>query len=120
MARLLGLTITVVVMGVMVFTGGDAWAEANNPFQKAFEDRFKAMDANNDGKIDYSEYKAGYQKSIQASFERRDRNGDGELTKDEFMFKTRRPAAKGSDSPFQRTIQKRKPGQQEDKAPDEK
>ena len=120
MVRLRGLMIVVAAMGFMGFTLGNAGAEAKNPFEKAIEERFTAMDTNKDGKIDYDEYSTGYQKSIKSSFERRDQNGDGALSKDEFMPKMGRPGAKSTANPFQQVIKKKQGVQQEEKAAGEK
>jgi Ca2+-binding EF-hand superfamily protein len=121
MVKLERWMIVVAAAGLLGFTMGNAGAEGQNPFEKAMEERFTAMDANKDGKIDYDEYSAGYQKSIKSSFERRDQNGDGALSKDEFMPKMGKPGAKGASNPFQQMIEKKKAAApQEEKAAGEK
>ena len=115
MVRILGLVMMVAAMVCVVFTSGNVCAQAKNPFEKAVEDRFNAMDANKDGKITYDEYSAGYQKSIKSSFERRDRNGDGALTKDEFMPNRGRQGGHWSGNSSRQPSQKNQSSQQEEK-----
>ena len=104
MRKMDGLLKIVLGLGIVsfVFSGFNlVLAQGNNPFEKAIEDRFNAMDTNKDGKVNYDEYKTGYEKSIKTSFERRDKNSDGILTKDEFMPKGQSFQMKKGANPFQ-------------------
>ena len=96
------------VVGFAFFGFNQALAQEKNPFEKAIEARFNAMDTNKDGKISYDEYKAAYEKSIKASFEKRDKNSDGLLTKDEFMPKGQGFKMKKGANPFQNMKQQPK------------
>ena len=106
-----GLSRVIAALGIMgfVFFGlNQVSAQEKNPFEKAIEDRYNAMDANKDGKISYEEYTAAYEKSIKASFEKRDKNSDGVLTKEEFMPKMQGFKMKSGANPFQNMPQKPK------------
>jgi Ca2+-binding EF-hand superfamily protein len=105
------------LMGLSIAKAGEEAKvpEAKNPFEKAIDDRFNAMDANKDRKIDYKEYTDSYQASLKSSFDKRDQNKDGALSKEEFMPQMGRPGTSRPNQSFQDAMQKKGAGQHPEK-----
>ena len=101
MSGLSKVTIFLAAMGFIAMAGGYVLAQETDPFARALESRFNAMDTNKDGKVSYHEYMAGYEKSIKKSFEKKDSNGDGALTKDEFISMKKGFGTGKQQTPFQ-------------------
>ena len=76
---------TVVVTAVMFLGGNHVLAQGRSASGGWMQDRFSAMDTNNDGKVSYEEYMAYHQKLSEERFKSMDADGDGFVTQEEYQ-----------------------------------
>lgn len=73
-----------VVVAAAMFLGDNHVLAQDRPAPGGWrQDRFNAMDTNNDGKVSYEEYMAYHQKLSEERFKSMDADGDGFVTQEE-------------------------------------